>query len=281
MVEADEEFSDILNDLDVLVGQISRPDLLPAEDPETFEAESAVIFAYLSTLREAISGAEAGHLDYAKSLLTAGPPPDFIRGLESLDTHWQCQMADTEPLPEAGDLTQEAVYAGGNRVTTERIMTDQSSPALGALRTRARPSTSGTILQSRALDGVLVEGSFKLFVLILFMIAGLVLFHRIRGSKTLRARENRRLVHLLVSIRMGPVDYEMSMVDISMNGFKIQHGGVIRRDGHLQVKLYNDWYDADIKWTNSLFAGVRFKRAIPPQLFERVVEASEATALAA
>lgn len=280
MVGADEEFSNILKDLDALIGPISGPDLLPSEALGTFDAESAVIFAYLSMLREAISGAEAGHLDYAKSLLKAGPPPEFIRGLDSLDTHWQCQIAEVDPPSETGDLTQEAVYAGGNSVRTDRIMTDQSSPALGSLRARARPSTSGAVLQKLELDGVLVGGSFQLFFLIVIMIAGLVVFHRIRNSKTLKARENRRLVHLLVSIRMGPVDYEMTLVDISMNGFKIQHGGVIRRDGHLQVKLYNDWYDADIKWTNSLFAGVRFKRAIPPQLFERVVEASNWTAVA-
>lgn len=273
-VKTDEDLTDILRDLNGMVGQISRPDLMPPETSEMFTLEGDVVFTYLSTLREAISGAEAGHVAYAKALLKEGPPPDFIRSLESLETSWQCQTADAEPPSERGDLTQEALYAGSHRAAPERVMTDQSSPALGSLRARARPSTSGTVLQELKLDGVLTEGSFKLFFLIVALILGLTLFHHFKGSKKRVARENRRLVHLPVNIRMGPVDYEMTMVDISMNGFKIQHPGVIQRQGPLSVNLAEAWHEADIKWTNNLFAGVRFKRPLTPRLYARVVESS-------
>ena len=75
-------------------------------------------------------------------------------------------------------------------------------------------------------------------------------------------------------IRIGKAEHTIIIVDISMNGTKIQHSEIINQQGKLHIELDGTWYSGKIKWTNKLFAGVKFERSISLQTFNAVLQAA-------
>ncbi|MDB2438744.1 PilZ domain-containing protein [Hellea sp.] len=269
--KTEEVYFDNVTKLEKLLESILPPALILPEIQDAYLAESRVIYQYISSLRMVVHGAQLGHEEYAVEALGHGASHDFTRSLLSLEAHWNCTPAQLTPQLEVGG---HAVFSGGAITQVKKPADKRVNPVLGQSQGRNRPSHSRTTLQRVILDSAYPKGSLELFFLIMCLALILAPYFIMKRSKTIRKREERRSLNMPVNIRMGVVDYTMIMVDISMNGFKIQHPGVIQRKGKLEVKLGEIWYPAQIKWHNKLFAGIRFKKPINQLTFNAVLRSS-------
>jgi len=190
---------DRARELETLTRQISLPALTAdgsAGDASTaFTEERAVLFQYLSNIREGAAAAHSGYENYARDVFTRAFAPDFSQSLLSLESHWQCR--ENRPRPEI-----------------------------------------------------------------------------LRSHKT-RVREQRRVLNIPISIKMGSTAYDAGLVDISMNGLKLEHAGRIKRPSKLHVQLGEMWYLGQIKWHNKLYAGVKFKKPIDADTLSAVITSAD------
>jgi len=63
----------------------------------------------------------------------------------------------------------------------------------------------------------------------------------------------------------------MIIIDITRNGFKIEHDGQIEKAQTLKVQLNGKWHVGQIKWHNNFYAGVRFKKPIAEKSFRDII----------
>lgn len=259
--------------LDILVGQISLPALVPPETGDALADESAALRAYLSTIREAIAGSKSGYDDYARQTLITGLNRDLARSLQSLDQHWGCGP-DEDLSEEDEDIPVDAALGAG---ASEETVEDRREEAVN-LEAKNPSSGSGAVTggQSNGVGfgrGALMGGGTTLFSLMVLGIALVALgFYLRRRAKTRTVREARRLLHKPVQVRFGTEEAEMFVVDISMNGFKIEHSGRILHEGKLQVKLEGIWHAGHVRWQNDFFAGVKFNKPIDSETLSAVVQ---------
>lgn len=254
-----------------LVEKIALSNLIYPDRQGAFPAETRAISQYISSLQEAVAGAQPSNDDYTLQTIGRETSAELTRSLQSLSTYWNCTAEELSPQLEA---ESSAVYSGRSIERVTKAATELANPALGQSKERIRTSNSGIVLQQVRLDSAIPKGGLQLFFLMVILGLLIVAYSVRKRSKTFRMREKRRLLHMPVNIRIGAVDYTMIMVDISMNGFKIQHPGIIQRPGKLRVELGGTWYRAQIKWNNKLFAGVRFKNPLNTRTFNAVVQSS-------
>lgn len=267
----DLSYAESTSKLEKLVGKIALSDLISPNAEGAFPAETRAIFQYISSLQEAVAGAPPRYDDHTLQTIGHETSPEFTRSLQSLAAYWNCTAEELSPQLEA---ERRAVYSGRSIKHVTKAATELANPVLGQSKGRIRTSNSGIALQQVRLDSAIPKGGLQLFFLMAILALLIAAYSLRKRSKTFRMREKRRLLHMPVNIRIGALNYTMTMVDISMNGFKIQHPGVIQRPGKLRVELGGTWYRAQIKWNNTLFAGVRFKNPINTQTFNAVVQSS-------
>jgi len=259
--------------LDMLVGQISLPALIPPETGNVLADESIAIRAYLSTIREAIAGSKSGYGDYARQTLIAGLNQDLARSLQSLDQHWGCSP-DEELSEKDEDIPVDAALGTGASVETVEVRGEETVN----LEAKNPGSAGGAVTggQSNGVGfarGALMDGSTALFSLIVLGIALIAIgFYLRRRAKNRKVREARRLLHKPVQVRFGAEQAEMFVVDISMNGFKVEHSGRILHEGKVQVELEGVWHAGHVRWQNDFFAGVKFNKPIDSETLSAVVK---------
>lgn len=259
--------------LESLVGQISLPALVPPETGDVLADESAALRAYLSSIREAIAGSKSGYDDYARETLITGLNRDLARSLQSLDQHWGCGP-DEELSQEDEDIPVDAAQGAG---ADEETVEDRREETVN-LQAKNPGSGSGaeTGGQSNGVGlarGALMDGGTTLFSLIMLGIALIALgFYLRRRAKNRTVREARSLLHKPVQVRFGTDQAEMFVVDISMNGFKLEHSGRILHEGKVQVELEGIWHAGHVRWQNDFFAGVKFNKPINSETLSAVVQ---------
>lgn len=275
---------DRARELETLTRQISLPALTAdgsAGDASTaFTEERAVLFQYLSNIREGAAAAHSGYENYARDVFTRAFAPDFSQSLLSLESHWQCR--ENRPRPEIlsqdrldNGPYQRARFNGGALGDEENISTPLENTAVGTTTAARRFSGGGSTLPMSQLDSVMPKASIGLFMLMmsLSLVVG-VFYARARSHKT-RVREQRRVLNIPISIKMGSTAYDAGLVDISMNGLKLEHAGRIKRPSKLHVQLGEMWYLGQIKWHNKLYAGVKFKKPIDADTLSAVITSAD------
>lgn len=273
----DKDYERAVRELNTVASQIALPALMRTQDTGqiggSFKTERAALFLYLSNIRDGASAGQSGFQVYSQDILSRAITPDLTQSLTVLEGYWNCApKPPAEITAQVKMQTTEAEYNTGALADEDGVETQLPSIAAGTTQTARRFSGGGSTLPAARLDSVMPKASVSLFLLLagLSFVIG-VGYARTQSRKS-RAREKRRLLNLIVPIKLGPVKYAVDLVDISMNGFKLQHDGVIKRDGKLHIELEGEWYLGQIKWHNKLFAGVKFKRPLEEDVLESVIE---------
>ncbi|MGB6231764.1 MAG: PilZ domain-containing protein [Litorimonas sp.] len=174
--------------------------------------------------------------------------------------------------PVAGDPVEAGKARGGG--TTASAPTDPSLET-STQRTSAKPDTA----QSRANQtarGITMTQSVTAFLVMLGLVggvAGLVWLRRVVQIR--RQREERRMLFRTVAVQVGEAESQMTLVDLSMNGFKIKHEGFLGEAKRLFVELEGEWMSGEVRWANPQFAGVKFDRPIGAEMLAAVMEGAE------
>lgn len=279
----DDAFVNMARELDGLARSISLPALIAgsgAVPSRAFETERAALFQYLSSVREGAAAAQAGFDNYALDILAGAQTPDFTQSLSSLQSHWMCgqESLASERLAAAEDqdiFQPQARFGGGALADTDERFARLENTAVGTNKVARRFSGGGSTLPSAQLDSVMPKASVGLFLLLLSTALIIGAFYARVQSRKSRVREQRRVLNSPVAIRVGTATHDAGLVDISMNGLKLEHSGLIKRPSKLYIQLGETWHPGQIKWHNKLYAGVKFKKPIDAQTLSAVISAQE------
>lgn len=259
--------------LNAVTSQISLPDLIPADPAASRPAERDALIRYVSGLREAVSGAASGHDTYARQTLETVITPAVFGGLSSLETHWGCGGEENSQPSDVDRDTDTAAFSGADGGDTDNSQKHLSNPTDSTTNTRNRPaSDSAGNRTSFGRDAVVTGNTMTFFIMLLVMaLVGTFFFAQSRARRT-KVRETRRALNVLVDVQLDGQDRQMRLVDISMNGFKVRHSGLIDGQEDITIAIGDTWHPGHVRWANPHYAGVKFKRAIDPDTLASVMD---------
>lgn len=258
--------------LDRLSESISLASVIPQNQSQSLSNEVAAMFGYLAAVREGVAGARSGYDTYAKEALDKGITPEFTLAINSLGAFWECRPDPVEFDTDGTISSDRAVRTRPSDEKAEKGTAQFRKPGSRALVSTER-SNSG-VLQKMQLDqGLILKGDRLTYILIfgVFALFSLI-FYGQKRARVFKEREARRLLNKAVQVRYEKKDYKMYVVDISMSGAKIQHSDVIHKLGKLSIFLNGDWHAGNVKWHNSAFAGVKFKKPVDNETVVSAVE---------
>lgn len=258
-----QNFSEIIFELEGLVEQISVPVLVPQSTGNALDVQRAVTSQYVSNMRDAIVAAQSGYENYAKQTLRNGLNADFTQSIETLTGYWNCSPAEEDNRPDAEAKTIQTVYRSAPKEKVETRIVQRPRVVEGDSTARNRAANGGVIQQANLDRGQLLEANAMVFLLMIgfFALVGLYFYVQNR-TKKFKAREARRVVQLPVKVRLDKENYSALVVDISMNGLKMQHPDAIDGQRKLSVQIGDSWHVGQIMWSNKMFAGIKFKKPI-------------------
>ncbi len=269
------QFSRTMSELDTVANQISLPVLQPPNFRQEFPDESRAFFLYLSNIREATASAQAGHNDYAKQMLRGGVPASFASAVQSVERHWNCAEVIARKETEAVKTIRNTKKSEASDTKFKNQLTEMAGVVSGNSKSEMRGATNASRRGATVNQNVTLAGSALLFVIMAILMAGIGLFFVRRQANQSRAREERRLIHRPAKIRIGTRSYTLIIVDMTRQGLKIKHSGMIQRQRKLRIRLAGRWYKGQIKWNNHFFAGVMLNKPIDDKTFQHVIDTSE------
>lgn len=259
--------------LNTVTAQISLPDLIPVDPAASRPTERDALIRYVSGLREAVSGAASGHDTYARQTLETIITPAVFGGLSSLETHWGCGGEENSQPSDVDRDTDTAAFSGADGGDIENGQKHLSNPTDSTTNTRNRPTTdqagNGT---SFGRDAIVTGNTMTFFIMLLVMALIGVFFYAQSRARRKTVRETRRALNILVDVQLDGKDHHMRLVDISMNGFKVRHSGLIDDQEDITIAIGDAWHQGHVRWANPHYAGVKFKRAIDPETLASVID---------
>jgi len=279
----DKHYAENMSKLAALVEQISLPALVPPQSLDELSAESAALFHYISSLRTAVASAKSGYDDHAKQTLNTGITKAFTASIQSLAYYWNCMPEQPAPdiqkvsVAEARSAPNKPLYLGAADTSVKPVRGERVKPLMEkpGIRNRLadnRPTDSR--LAGRVKFGLVtpVSNTSLLLAFMVFFVQFGTLYIVHKRARNYKVRDARCFVHMVSKMRMGKSVHGIIIVDISMNGAKIQHRKLIKKQKKLQIELGGIWYPGQIQWSNQRFAGVKFDRPIGAQVFNTVLQ---------
>lgn len=262
--------------LSTVTQRISLPDLIPIDPAASRATERDALIRYVSGLREAMSGARAGHDSYARQTLGTVITPEVFGGLSSLESHWDCGGEDSARESQSNSQSNEsmdsAAFSGSGGGDSEGGPNRMANPAESSAPSRNRPTTNGSGNGAYFGRDAVVGGNTMTFFIMLGVMALIgIFFYAQKRAKKKTVREARRALNVPVHVQLEGRDHEMRLVDMSMNGFKIQHTGQIDGQEEIDVAIKGIWHEGQIRWSNPHYAGVKFKRPIDQKTLASVM----------
>ena len=264
--------SDTARKLSRVIDNISLDSLIPPSSQSSFSYEHASLLKYVSYARESATKSPTRQEGGDQTEFRTALSPELSKSLQTLEAHWQCRPAlNAQPSLTEG-RAGAATFGGGTLSGVIQSKTQIANAAPQTSKPARHFSGGGTVLGQAQLDGVMPKASFQLFLLILLTatIMGGIYWQK----RTIRhqVREHRRILNTATEIKLGTQSYQVVMVDISRNGFKIQHPSIIEQSQNLYVRLADLWFPGQIKWHNKLYAGVKFKEPLDTETFNGFLE---------
>lgn len=196
----------------------------------------------------------------------------FLRDVQSLDAYWNCRRSEAA-VDSAGDFEVPATTRNDTGVLDDATADDKNIIA-GMSEANGLSPNSRVLKNSkvgRDIDFELTPPLF--FIAFLAFCLGITLYLRKR-SKGFRSRQKRRILQTPILAQLGKKNFAMTLVDISMNGGKVQHSGEIEKQKTIKLEINGRWYAGKIIWTNEAFAGVSFKKPLKSSIFNAAVSAA-------
>ena len=262
--------------LETRSAQISLAELIPPDSVEAFPKESAALFHYMSSLRDAVESARIGYDNYSRQKLSEAQTPDFSRSLESLEYYWGCRTNEDEGESVTSAPTQDAetFYSAAAQTDVTPIQGAQPKPATGKPNAGEAVSSSGTLYGPKAARSAVLTYRAPIFIVIFGLLLSGGLYYLRQRAKRFTSREVRRYLYMPVKIGVNEQHHTATLVNISLNGTKLKHEGALVEQKKLRLELDGSWYVGDIMWSNESFAGVRFKKPIPHTTFNALVKSA-------
>lgn len=266
--------SEDISTLNIQLNQISLEALAPAADSDELNFETLALSQYLSDLRQALIGMTDTDEAYAADTLSPAITPGFIRSLDSLNYYWNCSPANNVDLLSEITDKDSAQFFGPDSLTALNAESGITIPSVKASDAQQGRTTDLTVNRV-AYNAVKITQENTVILMILgfaALLAGVFIYQKQLAK--FEIREARSLIHSPIKVRMDDHEYNIHLVDISMNGAKIKHSRNIDTQDKLQIKLGGKWHLGYIKWSNEMFAGVMFKTPIGPKIISDVVKAT-------
>lgn len=203
---------------------------------------------------------ESGASQSLADLLT----PDLFTRLQALEKRLGCVAQDT--LDEL-DFQAPAQGPSGPGSTADSLSTDAT------LSQRSGGLSAGTLSSGQSVSSPLTASDFGALALMIAILIGLPywLYYR-RNSASYKAREVRHILSQSVTVRINERPLQLTLVDLSMNGFKLRHDGRVEGTGSIDMALGGDWHNGHIRWRNDGFIGGNFVHPLPPATMIDVID---------
>lgn len=271
------DFSDNLERLNRLTGQISLSALQPSAYSAEKPIESQSLSFYIATLRDAGREGVSGDIDYARKRLSGGIPENLGESIRSLETYWNCfpsEISNPFETEEAKKTIAETRQSQASGVTPKAAESSRAKPKVGRSEgVRGAPSISGFKTVGVSTNRIFEGNAHRFLGMLLFFIAAGYYFYR-RQRKRSRAREPRRIIHAPARLQIGKAMHKMVIIDITRFGLKVQHAGQITKNGKLKIEIDGHWHLGQVQWQNDLFAGVKLKCPIGVKAFKDYIDAA-------
>lgn len=255
-----------INRLNSLTTQISLADLIPADPAASRSEDRQAMSRYVSGLQTAVSGAMMGRDITARQTFETLITPAVFNGLSSFETHWDCSDEALSPRNEVDADTEAKTLSDVSNGDAENGPNRPANPteSTGNSGDLAKSVGDGNGTASGR-DAIVTGNTMVFFIMLLGMTLVGGFFYAQSRMRRKTVRESRRALNASVDVKLDGQTYQMRLVDISMNGFKIGHAGQISEQDDIAVAIGGSWYDGNVRWANPHYAGVKFKRAIDPQ----------------
>ncbi|GLQ20937.1 PilZ domain-containing protein [Algimonas porphyrae] len=260
--------------LEMLIAEMSQPNNpLGGAAPE----DQAKIGEYAVTLEAALAAARSGRRDMASTLFGNSLSPAFARSLATLDEDGDCSQVEFDSTFQADQFMAATPMAGDDNIREIKLTPGSLAGSGEALADQQRtlPSVDG-YQGPRFRPGVLFKGDLAVFFgMILALLALPAFIYWRRWAANYQTREARRVLQSPASVLLDQTRRDMIIVDISMNGMKLDHGGAINSHKRLNVQLAGRWILGHIRWQNASYAGIQFDRPIDPDTLSAVMGAGQ------
>ena len=260
--------------LELRAAQLSLPELLPPESIDTFPKESAALFHYLSSVREAIDSARNGYDDHARQKLMGARTVDFAPSLLSLEYYWGCRSDESDTVIDAAARDGDSFYSAAPDTEARSIDNDFAKAVTGTSNAGDSLSSSSPLYGRKAAREAVFAYPAPVGFIVLCILGLVGGYYFRRRAQKYKYREARRYLNTTTDIEINQKTSSAVMVDISMNGTKLKHDGSLRDRKTLKINLDGKWYVGDIMWTNDFYAGVRFKTPISRSTFNSLVKSA-------
>ena len=264
-----------LETLSVLERQLDRLSLVslfPSLDKNVFLLEQKEILAYLSKIQTAVTAGENNFSPDVRGYTEEVITPEFISTLSSLNSYWGCNFVQSQSDQTVSLHQNYSSKFGLDPVKTEDRLGGVYSPIPKMLNGPKRGEGHASVSHV-TLNPLLLEGGKGVLLLMTFIVvssASTYLYFKYQALQSVR--EMRHLLYLPVISKINNVTHPMVLVDISMNGGKLQHDQAIEGKPHISFFVGKRWLKGQVRWSNSSYAGVLFKSPLDAHVLMDVVQ---------
>ena len=249
------------------VDDIAVLDLYADLSAEEMDLHQTALFVFVGQLNLAMEHFYNGERDVALQTLRAGVPRLAREEITRLQAELSCNVAASEfAVPQKTSSTLP-VRSTGQPVHLNSV---NASSAGRSMRLSNADISYRAAVGSDTPEVLKDLSRYKLHIFVaLVFLTGLALMGR-RKFKRWKDRDERRICHQAVSVRLGQQVRQLTIVDFNVSGVRLKHDGLIKRRRPISLKIDDTWHKGQIVWMNETFAGVHLAKPLTDHEVERV-----------
>lgn len=260
--------------LDALADKIFLPSLITPDFQQAFPDDNEKLFSYVAQIRQVVSGANAGHHDYSRKTLSGLTSNNFAESMLLLQNHLGCapgQFAESlyPFLAENSKVQANLLTDSGLANIVDSLPQDPGKA--GADKSRANQQNFAA---SDGKEDPLLLLEILLLILVITVVSMFVADFFIKRRRLQIKREERHFCNLPTQVRLGRNIHAATILDVTMNGMKIQHFGAIKHKRFMRILIDGHWYKLQVRRLDSSFAGVQFKRPVSAETLQLILNAA-------
>ncbi|MEL6687472.1 MAG: PilZ domain-containing protein [Pseudomonadota bacterium] len=263
-LSADPESRSLSRRLQRSVASIQASGLTQTDTNALSLTEQTALRDYITALQQAAAIAEAGSVADARTIVAPHVNAALFSSLENLELQWEClpeEAVETtvdERETSGGAAVQPGSNGSGSGLGTPGNLANGTLSGPGLENSQGNAGRGVSFAQDAIVGGNVVA---FYFMLLGFFLVGLV-FYLSRRLRRQTEREARRVLDRPVKVFLNGSLHHLRLVDISMNGAKLGHKGEVSEDDDIGIDIGGTWHNAQVRWTNTNYAGVKFKKAL-------------------
>lgn len=255
-------YKDNIQNLETLANKISLPALISPEFKKSFPDASEQLSSYVTNIRQAVAGANAGDYSSSRKTLSGLTSGSYAKSILVLQNYQEC--AFDQPAEKNNAFLVENSTSQASSLTESEVINPDKLISQGSKNSAGeeRVLDNQNVAASNILYNPVI--ALQLLLLTIFTIISVILTVRFLLNRRFKhvQRQERHMCNKVAQLKLGREIHAATILDIAMNGMKIQHFGALRRKRTLRVLIDGQSYKTRVKWLNASFAGVQFKKPI-------------------